>query len=193
MNNNHPEDAGASPERKLTREPRQPALRRYRFRLDDGRADQLEREAAATGQDIAGLVRRILDEHWALQEELAAPIGTVGEEKSGRIIHQLLAETEQRIAGSYEAALRRLHRRVDALFERLELVSVMVAQAYRGFLLHTPEVPLEHRDGFETSAEDRYAGYEETVARTLARGGFELAQKVDGEQPTGSSTDSSTN
>ena len=137
------------------------------------------------------MVRRILDEHWALHEELAAPIGNVGEEKNGRIIHQLLAETEQRIAGSYEAALRRLHRRVDAVFERLELVCVMVAQAYRGFLLHTPEVPLEHQDSFETSAEDRFAGYEETVARVLARGGIDLRGKVDERRSSNRSDDTS--
>ncbi len=115
----------------------------------------------------------------------------MGEEKSGRIIHQLLAETEQRIAGSYEAALRRLHRRVDAVFERLELVCVMVAQAYRGFLLHTPEVPLEHQDSFETSAEDRFAGYEETVARVLARGGIDLRGKVDERRSSNRSEDTS--
>ncbi len=138
---------------------------------------------------MAALVRSILDEHWALQEELAAPIGTVGDEKTGRIIHQLLAETEERIAASYEATLRRLQRRLDGLFARQELLSVMVAQAYRGYLLHTPEVPLEHREAFAASAADRYARYEEIVARALARGGLELAKRVDGE----SSSDSSAN
>jgi hypothetical protein len=66
------------------------------------------------------------------------------------------------------------------VLERLELLCVMVAQAYHGYLLHTPEVPLEHEEAFVASAADRYAGYEEVVPRVLARGGLELARKVDG-------------
>ncbi len=139
---------------------------------------RLAREAALQRQTMAALVRGILEEHWALHEELAEPIGTIGDEKTGRIIHQLLAETEQRIAGSYDAGLRRVHKRLDALFERVEMLSVMVAQAYHGYLLHTPEVPLEHKEAFVASAADRYAGYEEMVARVLARGGLELARRV---------------
>jgi hypothetical protein len=60
----------------------------------------------------------------------------------------------------------------------MEMLSVMVAQAYRGYLLHTPEVPLEHEEAFVASAADRYAGYEEMVARVLARGGLELAKRL---------------
>ena len=110
---------------------------------------------------------------------------------SGRIIHHLLAETEERIAASYETELRGVRRELSTILQRLELLRTMVAQAYRGYLLHTPEVPLEHQDGFETSAEDRYAGYEETVARVLARGGIDLRGKVDERRSPNRSEDTS--
>ena len=185
-----PERANNPSRRGHKRPPRETSDRWLRCRLDDEQADRLRREAAGTDQTIASLARSIFEEHWALHEELAAPIGTIGDEKSGRIIHQLLAETEQRIAGSYEAGLRRVHKRLDALFERVEMLCVMVAQAYHGYLLHTPEVPLEHEEAFVASAADRYAGYEEMVARILARGGLELARRVEERRSSDSSEES---
>jgi hypothetical protein len=82
-------------------------------------------------------------------------------------------------------------KRLDAVFERLDLLCVMVAQAYHGYLLHTPEVPLEHDEAFVASAADRYAGYEEMVARVLARGGLELVRMGDRGKSSASSNDSS--
>jgi hypothetical protein len=56
------------------------------------------------------------------------------------------------------------------------MLSVMVAPADRGFLLHTAEIPPEHEEAFVASAAARYAGHEETVARILARGGLDLTR-----------------
>jgi hypothetical protein len=94
------------------------------------------------------------------------------------------SQTEQPIAGSYQARVRRVHK-------RLEMLSVMVAPADRGFLLYTAEIPPEHEEAFAASAAARYAGYEETVARILARGGLDLARGVDQRGSSNSSEDSS--
>jgi predicted TPR repeat methyltransferase len=71
------------------------------------------------------------------------------------------------------------------------MLSVMVAPADRGFLLYTAEIPPEHEEAFAASAAARYAGYEETVARILARGGLDLARGVDQRGSSNSSEDSS--
>ena len=168
----------SSPEnssRSLGRHPeRETSDRWLRCRLDDHQADRLKREAEATNQTVASLVRSLCEEHWKLQEELASAIGVVGDEKRGRIIHRLLAETEERIAASYETALRQVRDRLDVLATRQELLCVLVAEAYRGFLLHTPEVLPEHRAAFASAAANRYAGYEEAVTGILARGDIDL-------------------
>ena len=153
---------------------RETSDRWLRCRLDDHQADRLKREAEATNQTVASLVRSLFGEHWKLQEELASAIGVVGDEKRGRIIHRLLAETEERIAASYETALRQVRDRLDLLAARQELLCVLVAEAYRGFLLHTAEVPPEHREAFASAAVNRYAGYEEAVAEILARDEIDL-------------------
>ncbi len=154
-------------------------------RLDPDRGRRLVREARTSGKSQSSILRIALDEHWALQDEVAAPIGEVGDEKAGRLIHTLLAETEERIAGSYDVSLRRLHRRVDALLRRIELLSVMVAQAYFAYLSHTPPIPDELRDSAIASAKGRYARWEDSIVQVLARGLFGLAKRVQesGSQP----------
>lgn len=164
---------------------RETSERWLRCRLDEYQAQRLRREAAGTDQTIASLARGIFEEHWALQDELASAIGRVGDEKCGRIIHHLLAETEERIAASYETELRLVRRQLSTVLERLQLLATMVAEAYRGFLLHTAEVALDHQEAFQTSASDRYLGYEESVRQILARGGLELANKLEKEGDTG--------
>jgi hypothetical protein len=71
------------------------------------------------------------------------------------------------------------------------MLSVMVAPADRGFLLYTAEIPPEHEEAFAASAAARYAGYEETVARILARGGLDLARRGDEGGASDPSDDSS--
>ncbi len=158
---------------------------RISIRLDSDRGRRLVREAQTSAKSQSSILRNALDEHWALQDELAAPIGEVGDQKAGRLIHTLLAETEERIARSYDVSLRRLHRRVDALFRRIELLSVMVAQAYFVYLSHTPAIPDELRDSAIASAKGRYARWEDSIVHALARGLFGLAKKVQesGSQP----------
>ena len=151
---------------------------RISIRLGSDRGRRLVREARTSAKSQSSILRNALDEHWALQDELAAPIGEVGDQKAGRLIHTLLAETEERIARSYDVSLRRLHRRVDALFRRIELLSVMVAQAYFVYLSHTPAIPAELRDSAIASAKGRYARWEDSIVHALARGLFGLAKRV---------------
>ena len=152
---------------------------RISIRLDPDRGRRLVREARTSAKTQSSILRNALDEHWALQDELAAPIGEVGDQKAGRLIHTLLAETEERIARSYDVSLRRLHRRLDALFRRIELLSVMVAQAYFVYLSHTPAIPAELRDSAIASAKGRYARWEDSIVHVLARGLFGLPTKLE--------------
>jgi hypothetical protein len=74
---------------------------------------------------------------------------------------------------------------VDALFRRIELLSVMVAQAYFAYLSHTPPIPDELRDSAIASAKERYARWEDSIVHVLVRDLFVLAKRVQeaGSQP----------
>ncbi len=158
---------------------RETSDRWLRCRLDEYQADRLRREAAGTDQTIASLTRSIFEEHWALQDELASPIGRIGDEKRGRIIHQLLAETEERLAASYETELRNVRRDLSAVLKRLDLLSVMVAQAYFVYLCHTPAIPDELRDPAIALAKQRYKRWENSIIEVLAENLFTLPTKVE--------------
>ncbi len=49
------------------------------IRLDSDRGQRLVREARTSAKTQSSILRNALDAHWALQDELAAPIGEVGD------------------------------------------------------------------------------------------------------------------
>ena len=48
---------------------------RISIRLDPDRSQRLVREARTSAKSQSSILRNALDEHWALQDELAAPTG----------------------------------------------------------------------------------------------------------------------
>ena len=150
-------------------------------RVPEADLQRLRAEARAKGfASVSAYVRDALRTYWLLEEEMASSVGRAGDEKSGRIIHRLLAETEERLAAASVASLRTVHRRLDRVHARLTELEVMVAQAYRGFLSHTPAVPDEHRDAFARSGAERYRRWQQSVERLVERGGGALpAASVD--------------
>jgi len=61
----------------MTRVTEQPygSSARISIRLDSDRGRRLVREARTTARSQSSILRNALDEHWALQDELAAPTG----------------------------------------------------------------------------------------------------------------------
>jgi len=144
-------------------------------RLIHGRVDpadhrQLQQEAAARGVSMTACVGDILREYFALRVEMAsvvAPAGKPGERHTG-LIHSILARTEERLAATLDA-------RATELGDRLQRLEIMLDRLVTIYLLHTPEVPPELRDGALASANRRYGLYQKFVngqlAERLAQGG----------------------
>ncbi len=138
-----------------------------KFRLDDEMYQRLRQEMKTMGHaSLAETVRYVIAEHFALQEELASAIQIEGQEPTGRIIHTVLAGTEERIGRSLDGVGRRL----DRLFERMEMLSVMESQSYLGFLSHTPEVAEQHRAALWDGAQKRHQRWERRCADILRKG-----------------------
>jgi len=138
---------------------------------------RLRAEAQAKGfGSVSAYVRSALRTYWLLEEEMASAVGAAGEPKSGRLIHRLLAETEARIAEASVSSLRGVDRKLDDLNARITTLELMIAQAYRGFLNHTPAVPEAHRDAYARSGAERYQRWQESVRR--------LGVRVTTESPT---------
>jgi hypothetical protein len=137
-------------------------------RLIHGRVDpadhrQLQQEAAARGLSMTACVGDILREYFALRVEMASAValpGKPGERHTG-LIHSILARTEQRLAATIDA-------RAIELGDRLERLEIMLDRLVTIYLVHTPEVPPEMRDGAVASANRRYGLYRKFVKERLA-------------------------
>ena len=137
-------------------------------RLIHGRVDpadhrQLQQEAAARGVSMTACVGDILREYFALRVEMASVVASPGKpgERHTGLIHSILARTEERLAATLDA-------RATELGDRLQRLEVMVDRLVRLYLVHTPEVPPELRDGAVASANRRYGLYRKFVKEQLA-------------------------
>ena len=125
---------------------------------------RLQREATARGATISKCTADCLREYFALRTELATAIetpGEPGEPHQGAIIHSLLARSEERLVAT-------LDRRTAELLGELRCVRSMLDRLALMYLIHTPEVPQELRDGAIASANRRYANYQRAVTERLA-------------------------
>ncbi len=143
-----------------------------KFRVDAETYDYLLLEQRALRErTLAPVIRRIIGERRALQEELASTISvTEGKDGTRRIIHTLLSAMEERMVRTIEQRANHLGSRLDRLFEKTELGNILTYQAYFGFLLHTPEVLDEIRAEAIQSARQRLEKYDQKVV-SIARGG----------------------
>jgi hypothetical protein len=140
-------------------------------RLIHGRVDpadhrQLQQEAAARGISMTACVGDIIREYFALRVEMASAValpGKPGERHTG-LIHSILARTEERLAATLDA-------RAAELGDQLQRIEIMLDRLVRVYLLHTPEVPLELRDGAVASGNRRYGLYRKFVNERLAQVG----------------------
>lgn len=129
----------------------------------------LKEVAARKGGTISGHVGAIIEEHFALHDEMASTLGTrkaPGEEKQGRIIHTLLAETEDRIG----AVIDRQSKRIGGVDRKLAELQAMLDRAVLQILIHLPEVAEEVKEGALASANLRYAKWRKAVEKMLDGG-----------------------
>jgi hypothetical protein len=139
---------------------------------------RVEREAGTRRASVAKTVRDCLTEYFNLREELATAMtepGKAGEEHSGKIIHTLLARTEERIAVTIE----RLEERISQLYDQNLILTAMLDRLYLGVMIHLPEVPKDLADGALASANRRHMNWLKAVEKILAEDAVpDLAQQT---------------
>lgn len=127
----------------------------------------LERESISRKLSVSKTARDCLIEYFNLREELATTLqepGKAGDNHTGKIIHTLLARTEERIA----ATIEKLEERISQLHDQNLLLTAMVDRMYMGLMQHLPEIPAEIADGVVASAKRRHAVWLKTVEKLIA-------------------------
>jgi len=125
---------------------------------------RLHREAAARGATISKCAADCLREYFALRAELATALempGEPGGPHQGVVIHSLLARSEERLVATFD-------RRSTEILRELRRVSSMLDRLVQLYLVHTPEIPQELRDGAIASANRLYASYQRAVSERVA-------------------------
>ena len=144
---------------------------------------RLQQEARARGVNLSTYVRRSVAEYLDLKTELAETMSStnaVGDGTAGttpRIIHTLLARTEERIAATIDGQAERISR----LREDVRAMAAMVDRAYFGYLAHTPEIDPELRPAALAAARRRHTAWLGAVEQFLRAGGGDFRQIVDSE------------
>ncbi|MCI0370988.1 MAG: hypothetical protein L0214_06310 [candidate division NC10 bacterium] len=130
---------------------------------------RLQQEAAARGASLSKCVADCLREYLALRAEMAsvaeAP-GELGEPHRG-LLHTLLARTEERLAATLAAHAER----TAGLQQTLRVVESMLDRLAVLYLIHTPELPEERKDGAVAAAKRRYEKWRRAVEQQVQAGG----------------------
>jgi hypothetical protein len=144
---------------------------------------RLKLEAAARQVSLSQCVADCLGEYFALREEMATALETPDQtgELSRRVIHVLLAETEQRLVATFE-------RYVDDLAAVRGGVDTLLAMADRAAFLalcQTPETPPAAEARALASAQRRFAHWRQTVAGMLHASGRPVPWPLADPEPAG--------
>jgi hypothetical protein len=126
---------------------------------------RLRREAAARQTTISKCTADCLDEYFALRTELATAIespGQPGDPHQGRVIHALLARSEERLVAT-------LDRQAREILGELRRLQGMLDRQVMLYLIHTPEIPPDYRSSAVADAQRRYASYGQAVSKWLER------------------------
>src|SRR5262249_4284140 len=121
-----------------------------------------------------------LDLKTELAETLSSEAGSDGGNggSAPRIIHTLLARTEERVAATIDAQSERISR----LRDDVRTIAAMLDRAYLSYLAHTPEVEREFRNAAPTSALRRHASWLRSVETFLRAGGGDPSVILEMEQ-----------
>ena len=137
-------------------------------RLVHGRVDPadhrlLKHEADTRGISQTKCVGDIIREYFALRKEMLSVINSPeapGEAHVG-LVHSLVARMEGPLAVLLTA-------RDDEVIERQRRIEWMIDRLAVMYLVHTPEIPKELRDGASATARRRYTNYRQAVDDRVA-------------------------
>jgi len=128
------------------------------------------------GSSAPRLAARVADlpdclaEYFALHQEMATVFempDQAGPLAPPRVIHVLLAQTEQRLV----ATLERYGEDLTAVRAELTAVLAMLDRSQFTYLCYTPEVPPAARDQAQASGQRRFVHWRQAVARMLSAAG----------------------
>ena len=131
---------------------------------------RLRLEALARGVSLSRCAGDCLAEYFALRREMATAFETpdqAGTLTPSRVIHVLLAQTEQRLV----ATMERYGEDLTAARAELAAVLAMLDRSEFTYLCYTPEVPPEARDRAYASGQQRFVSWRRAVARNLKASG----------------------
>lgn len=147
-------------------------LKRYELRayVTPEEYQKLQKEMSSRGRDasMSKTVRDCLMEYLGIREELATAItepGKPGDEHTGKVIHTLLARTEERLA----ATIERQEERISELHDQMMVMTAMMDRLYVGVMQHLPEMPAELAEGAVASANRRHRKWLDAVEKLLAK------------------------
>jgi hypothetical protein len=146
---------------------------------------RLRLEALARGVSLSKCAGDCLAEYFALRQEMATAFETpdqIGPLAPPRVIHVLLAQTEQRLV----ATLERYGEDLTAVRAELAAVLAMLDRSHFTCLCYTPEMPAEARDRAYASGKLRVAAWREAVARLLKASGRLVPWPLAGPEGTAS-------
>jgi hypothetical protein len=130
---------------------------------------RLMQEATSRGVSVSKCVADCLTEYFALRADMASVVaapGHLGQPHQG-LIHSLLARTEERLAVTLESQSER----VADLQDTLRAVEAMLDRLAFLYLIHTPELPDELKDGAVATARRRYTNWQRAADRLAKAGG----------------------
>jgi hypothetical protein len=147
---------------------------------------RLRLEALARGVSLSRCAGDCLAEYFALRQEMATAFETpdqAGAAAPSRVIHVLLAQTEQRLV----ATLERYGEDLTAARAELAAVLAMLDRAQFTYLCYTPEVPPDTRNRAYASGQQRFAAWRRAGAPpegvrssgALAPGGLGSSRRSD--------------
>ena len=130
---------------------------------------RMERESHARGLSLSRTVRVCLLEYMKIKEELASSMsmaGELGDDHTGKIIHTLLARTEERIAST----VQKLDDRMSEMFDQMVIMTAMIDRMYLGFMQHLPELPAEVGEAAIASSRRRHEKWIKATEKLIQSG-----------------------
>lgn len=155
--------------------------RQVTIRVSPLEFQRLQREASARNVTLSSYARHALRDYMELKRELAETLAPEEGKSNGngsgapRIIHTLLARTEERIAATIDGQAERISR----LRDDMRTLAAMLDRAYLSYLAHTPEVGANFRDTALASAHRRHQAWLRTVEAFLLAGGGDPSATLD--------------
>jgi Arc/MetJ family transcription regulator len=131
--------------------------------------ERVLREAAVQRCSVSECIHDALEELYAIRDELSRPLQVAPGEgpEGGPLVHRLIAQLEERIAGAFSRQLDE----IQALAKGLRRLEVMTDREYVSLMLFLPGFAEEEADERAANAKDRYQTWRQAVDKILASKG----------------------